>query len=174
MKREIVKSSSIVSVGYDAGKKVLEIEFIRGGLYSYPDVPEDIFVRLMNSDSKGKFFTSEIRDVYNSERLSTLERVTGKLTKEQKRILLDHFNSIYECSTLTQHEFKITYLAWLWANGLVYREQSGMSTFEESEAGVPLTDYEITFEDENTGGVNLDLMYSYYGLDEIVHLMKWK
>ena len=37
----------------------------------------------------------------------------------------------------------------------------------------PLGDNEITSEDEHSSGVNLDLMYSYYGLDKIVHLMKW-
>jgi hypothetical protein len=62
----------------------------------------------------------------------------------------------------------------MWAKGLVFQEKHGGSMFDESKAGVLLTDYEITFEDENSGGVNLDLMYSYYGIDKIIDIMKWE
>ena len=99
--------------------------------------------------------------------------IIKNLTTAQKKLLLNHFNSVYVCSELSGRENSIIYLAWLWANGLVYREQSGMSTFEESEAGVPLTDYEITFEAEMSGGMNLDITYMFYKVDEIIKLMKW-
>jgi hypothetical protein len=84
-----------------------------------------------------------------------------------------HFNSIYECRNLTDNEYNIIYLAWLWANGYVYGEENDMSTFDENEADVPLNDYEINYEDKVEGGVNLDLTYKFYKVDEIIKLMKW-
>lgn len=98
----------------------------------------------------------------------------NKLTEEEKKKFLEHFDAIYECKQLGEHEYKIIYLAWLWANGYVFREQHGMSEFNESEVGISLDDYEITFEDEDSGGVNLDTMYMYYGIDEMIELMSWK
>ncbi len=105
--------------------------------------------------------------------MKSKEEIIARLTDELKKSLIVHFNSIYECKELEEHEYKIIYLAWLWANGLVYKGKDGMTTFEESETGVPLTDYEITIEDEVSGGVNLDLMRSYYDLDKLIQLMKW-
>ncbi|MBA7540511.1 hypothetical protein ES705_32810 [subsurface metagenome] len=39
MKRKQVESSNLASVGYDADKKILEIEFNHGGVYQYFNVP---------------------------------------------------------------------------------------------------------------------------------------
>ena len=60
-----VKSSNLVSVGYDPENAILEIEFVRSGIYQYKYVPEGIYNRLMNSQSPGKFFIAEIRDNYS-------------------------------------------------------------------------------------------------------------
>ena len=106
------------------------------------------------------------------KRVTIKSTVLKSLTDDQKEKLLSHFNSIYECEQLTDNEYNITYLAWLWANGFVYKKDNGMNTFEESETGVPLTDYEITIEDDVKGGVNLDLTYSHYGMDKIIDLIK--
>ena len=106
--------------------------------------------------------------------MSKKSEVIRNLTTDQKTALLSHFNSIYECTELSDHENNIIYLAWMWANGLIYKEENGMSTFEESLAGVPLTDYEIDYEDDLKAGINLDLTYSFYNIDEIIKLMKWK
>ena len=75
MKREKVKSSNIASAGYDAGKKHLDIEFVKGGLYRYFDVPEDKFRNMMKAESAGKFFAAEIKNVYKIGRASCRERV---------------------------------------------------------------------------------------------------
>lgn len=57
-----VKSSNLDWVAYDKDTKTLYIQFLSGGLYSYSDVPEEIFTGLLNADSKGKFFWKNIRN----------------------------------------------------------------------------------------------------------------
>src|SRR5690606_37210664 len=51
-----VVSSNIASVGYDAKKKLLEIEFHHGAVYQYFDVPENVYEELMGSTSLGAYF----------------------------------------------------------------------------------------------------------------------
>lgn len=173
MKREKVKSSNLASAGYDAEKKHMDVEFVKGGLYRYFDVPEDKFRNMLKAESAGKFFAAEIKNIYSSERINTLDHVIDSLTGDQRKKLIEHFDSIYECSELSDHEYRIIYLAWLWANGFVYREESGMSMIDEKNSDLPLSAFEVTIEDEVTGGVNLDLMYSFYSVDKIVGLTDW-
>lgn len=173
MKRTAIKSSSLVSAGYDAGKKFLDVEFNSGKVYRYTEVPENMYAQLLKADSAGKYFSANIRNSYDSHEIGDKVLVLKNLSDEQKKEALAHFNSVYECNVLTEHEYRIIYLAWLWSNGFVNKTENGMTTFEESETGVPLTDYEITIEDEVSGGVNLDLMRSYYDLDKLIQLMKW-
>lgn len=61
MKREPVKSSSIKSVGYENRSKILEIEFCRGRVYRYFDVPWQVYSELMASESKGTFVNKIIK-----------------------------------------------------------------------------------------------------------------
>ena len=68
-KRKPVESSVLASVGYDAGKRVLEIEFHSGAIYRYLEVPEEIHRRLLAAESKGHFFGANIRDKFRSERV---------------------------------------------------------------------------------------------------------
>tara|TARA_R110002096_G_scaffold220393_1_gene408874 strand:+ start:41 stop:1894 length:1854 start_codon:yes stop_codon:yes gene_type:complete len=60
-----VVSSNIASVGYDAEKKLLEIEFHHGAVYQYFDVPERVYEELMSSPSQGAYFMNEIKEKYN-------------------------------------------------------------------------------------------------------------
>jgi KTSC domain len=64
MQRTAVDSTTMRSVGYDAAEQVLEIEFTSGAVYQYVDVPAAIFDRLMQAESKGRYFNDEIRDDY--------------------------------------------------------------------------------------------------------------
>jgi len=66
MLRSVVSSSSLRSVGYDRGGRLLEIEFRHGGVYRYHDVPSSVFAELMRSPSKGRFFNERVRDSYRS------------------------------------------------------------------------------------------------------------
>ena len=69
MKREKVESPEILSVGYDAAKSVLEIEFRYGGIYRYDDVPEQVHAELMQRGSHHDFFQEHIRGQYGYRRV---------------------------------------------------------------------------------------------------------
>jgi KTSC domain len=68
MHRTPVSSSNMKSVGYDAESMTLEIEFSGGTVYQYFDVPEAVHLELMNSDSKGTFFSAQIKGAYRYAR----------------------------------------------------------------------------------------------------------
>jgi len=64
MLRKAVDSSTMNSVGYETERRVLEIEFVSGAVYQYWDVPASVHEELLASESKGRYFNSEIRDMY--------------------------------------------------------------------------------------------------------------
>jgi KTSC domain len=64
MKREHISSSMMASVGYDAHTRTLEIEFVRGGVYQYLDVPAPEHEALIAATSKGRFFQVRIQRVF--------------------------------------------------------------------------------------------------------------
>jgi hypothetical protein len=64
MKRAPVSSSSIASVGYEAGLATLEVEFASGAVYRYFAVPAAVHVQLMSAPSKGAFLNRFVRDVF--------------------------------------------------------------------------------------------------------------
>lgn len=70
MQRISVVSSNIRSIGYDEKTQTLEVEFKNYSVYQYPSFPEDLYTEFMNSDSKGKFFFSEIKYSYSFRRIS--------------------------------------------------------------------------------------------------------
>ena len=59
--RDSVDSSNIKSIGYDSESSTLEIEFSHGSTYQYCNVPEEIYLMLLKSASKGKFFHDSIK-----------------------------------------------------------------------------------------------------------------
>ena len=67
MERREVNSSGINSIGYDEETQILEIEF-RIGVYQYENVPEYVYIEMMNSDSIGEFFNEEIKHEYSCSR----------------------------------------------------------------------------------------------------------
>ncbi|MFB6888023.1 KTSC domain-containing protein [Kitasatospora sp. NPDC056327] len=69
MNRTPVDSSALRSVGYDAVRRVLELEFTRGGVYVYRAVPGRVHRALMAADSHGRYFVREIRDRYDCRRV---------------------------------------------------------------------------------------------------------
>ncbi|HEY9633139.1 MAG TPA: PIN domain-containing protein [Coleofasciculaceae cyanobacterium] len=70
VKRIIVDSNYLRSVGYDSSSQVLEIEFRRGEVYHYMDVPPEIYTSLMNAPSHGRYFNENIKEVYSCRKLS--------------------------------------------------------------------------------------------------------
>jgi hypothetical protein len=80
MDRKEVESSQLKSVGYDAEKQVLEIEFKNGGVYQYFDVPEHIHRELMagtklvkegaiEKASIGRYFGQQVRGKFKFAKL---------------------------------------------------------------------------------------------------------
>lgn len=69
MKRQSVESSNLASVGYDAENEILEVEFKHGGVYQYFDVPENVYDELMNADSHGVYFSANIRNDYDYQKM---------------------------------------------------------------------------------------------------------
>ena len=68
MELKKVKSSNIESVGYE--NENLYIQYQSGTIYKYKNVPKVIYESLIDSDSKGRFMNSEIKNKYLFERLN--------------------------------------------------------------------------------------------------------
>lgn len=69
MERQLVTSDNLAEVGYDPESETLEIQFRRGGVYQYYNVPAFIHERLMAADSLGRFFNAEIKGHYPEAKL---------------------------------------------------------------------------------------------------------
>lgn len=62
MQREPVDSEAIRSIGYDIDRRVLEVEFHGGAVYRYFDVPDEVYVELMQAASLGEAFAHRVRN----------------------------------------------------------------------------------------------------------------
>lgn len=62
-----VQSSNIASIGYESG--TMHIRFHSGGLYTYSDVPEFLYMELMSAASKGRYFHAHIKGRYGDTRI---------------------------------------------------------------------------------------------------------
>lgn len=67
--RQPVVSSFILSMGYDHIEQVLECEFANKKVFRYKGVPNDVFVHLMGSESKGRYFKQNIQNKYDTEEI---------------------------------------------------------------------------------------------------------
>jgi hypothetical protein len=64
--RQQVQSTAIAAVGYSKRQHILEIEFVNGAIYRYFDVPPAVYRELMSSESKARFYDSDVRRHYRS------------------------------------------------------------------------------------------------------------
>jgi hypothetical protein len=62
MDRIPVSSTELASIGYEEANSVLEVEFRKGGVYRYFEVPVKVFKELMAAPSKGSYFNRAIRE----------------------------------------------------------------------------------------------------------------
>ena len=69
MDRQRVESTSIVTVGYDQDRLILEIEFSSGGVYQYLNVPSDVHATLLVAESKGRHVNSAIKGHFSFRRV---------------------------------------------------------------------------------------------------------
>ena len=75
MVRQYVVSSSIRSVGFDAGSKVLEIEFCTGGVYQFHGVPHDVYDELLSAPSIAKYFQHRIKESFDPMRVGVVAHI---------------------------------------------------------------------------------------------------
>lgn len=64
-----VESSLIAGVKYDAAKKVLTVALTSGDAYEYAGVPQATYDGLMAAESKGSYFTSNIKEKFEANKL---------------------------------------------------------------------------------------------------------
>ena len=63
-----VESSNLDAIGYDRDLKRLIVTFKNGRTYRYQDVEESVFKDMLEADSKGKFFSMNIKGQYDFEK----------------------------------------------------------------------------------------------------------
>ena len=66
MKRVPVTSSGIVSVGYDAARFILEVEFRNGRVYQYAKVPAAAHRLLLRAPSIGEYVNKIIKPRFDA------------------------------------------------------------------------------------------------------------
>ena len=59
-----VNSSMLRTVAYDAPSERLTLTFVNGQVYAYTNVPQSVVDELLNAESKGQYFNSEIKDAF--------------------------------------------------------------------------------------------------------------
>ena len=64
---EVKNSSNVKSIGWKENK--LKVVFLSGQIYEYLNVPEEKFLELANSESKGSFLIRKIFPNYLFKRL---------------------------------------------------------------------------------------------------------
>ena len=71
MKRELVDSEAIKSVGYNEDKHLLEIELLESGkIYQYKEVPLEEYFDFMDAKSLGEYYNREIKAKYEFRELA--------------------------------------------------------------------------------------------------------
>lgn len=70
MNRIRVSSPTIASIGYDFGAGVLEVEFHDGAIYQYDDVPQSVYLGLLDADPHEDYLNLNIKDVYPDRKVT--------------------------------------------------------------------------------------------------------
>lgn len=70
MQRLPVESSDVLSIGYDAAERILEVEFHGGRVYRYRGVEPDMHAQFMKADSYGQFLFAYINGHYRYEKVT--------------------------------------------------------------------------------------------------------
>jgi hypothetical protein len=69
MIRQPVVSSDLRAVGYDAARRILEVEFHSGGIYQYFGVPSSVYSGLLQAGSKGRYLHTFIKGRYTYQKV---------------------------------------------------------------------------------------------------------
>ncbi len=71
MQRELVDSTALRAVSYNADSQILEIEFQSGEVYRYFEVPAEVYWELIEAESRGRYFVQALRNNYPFVRLDS-------------------------------------------------------------------------------------------------------
>ena len=66
---DFVEGRTLSTVGYDDGAQVLAIEFARGPVYVYNDVPKDVYEELIKAPLPDVYFDEKIKNGYKNRRV---------------------------------------------------------------------------------------------------------
>jgi hypothetical protein len=72
-----VDSSVLASVLYLPKQRLLEVEFRSGHCHQYSDLPQQLYDELLNAESKGAYFNTNIRNCFPSRQLER-HRAAGR------------------------------------------------------------------------------------------------
>ncbi len=64
-----VVATTIKRMGYDTSTQTMAIEFKSDTLYHYYNVPKQVYLDMLNSESIGSFLAKEIKDKYKFEKV---------------------------------------------------------------------------------------------------------
>jgi KTSC domain len=70
MHRFPVPSKEITQVGYQEDSEVLEIQFVKGGVYQFFNVPSNVFDEFMKAPSKEGYYHSKIGERFPCSRVA--------------------------------------------------------------------------------------------------------
>lgn len=74
-----VESSQIHSVGFDAGRQTLAMQFRSGGpVYEYAGVTQEQYDAFLAAESKGKHFGAHIKGKFDFEKIAPPENQRAK------------------------------------------------------------------------------------------------
>jgi hypothetical protein len=65
MRRRVVTSASVRSVGYDLPTGTLELEFVNGSIYQYYEVPQPTYAGLLAAPSIGNYVNTQIKPYFD-------------------------------------------------------------------------------------------------------------
>lgn len=67
--KQSVVSSQLKEVEYDTETSILTVTFMQGRMYEYKDVPADVFRKLIEAESIGSYFISQIKNKYQFKQI---------------------------------------------------------------------------------------------------------
>jgi hypothetical protein len=73
VKRTLVTSSNIMSVGYDPATRMLEVAYATG-VYQYAEVPPAVHLGLMAAGSKGRYLHTQVKPHYGATKVPDTEQ----------------------------------------------------------------------------------------------------
>jgi len=80
-----VESTTISTVAYDVAGERLQLEFCRGAIYEYLDVPDAVHQSLLRAPSKGAFFNQTIRGRFPYRRVGRPHATAPQGALERQR-----------------------------------------------------------------------------------------